>query len=227
MRQDLWIDADDTLWENNVFFERVFGEFVDLLNHSSLSAAQIRSALDEIEHVNNKIHGYGAANFVRNLTQCYRSLCGDRICKEELAQIAGYTSVLAEHPMELIEGVEKTLAYLADRHDLTLCTKGNPEEQRAKIERSGLARHFTRVRIVREKDADCYRTLLAERGRDHAECWMIGNSPKSDINPALEAGINAVYIPHPHTWHLEHMEVPTDHERLLVLERFPDLARHF
>jgi putative hydrolase of the HAD superfamily len=227
MRRDLWIDADDTLWENNIFFERVFGEFVELLNHSCLTVAEVRSALDEIERVNNKIHGYGAANFVRNLTECYKSLCERGVCRDDLERIASYTERLAGHPMELIEGVEDTLAYLADRHELTLCTKGNPGEQRAKINRSGLARHFHRIRIVREKDADCYRTLLAERGRRHADCWMIGNSPKSDIHPALEAGINAVYIPHPHTWHLEHMEVPANHERLLVVERFQDLRRHF
>jgi putative hydrolase of the HAD superfamily len=110
---------------------------------------------------------------------------------------------------------------------LTLCTKGNPIEQRSKVERSGLGNYFHHVRVVREKDADCYRALAAEKGRAHGECWMVGNSPKSDINPALEAGMNAVYIPHKHTWHLEHMEVPGGHERLLVLERFADLQSHF
>jgi putative hydrolase of the HAD superfamily len=80
---------------------------------------------------------------------------------------------------------------------------------------------------VREKDVDCYRALLAEREIETARCWMIGNSPKSDINPALEAGLNAVYIPHPRTWHLEHCEVPEGHDRLLVLKRFADLRERF
>ena len=227
MRQDLWIDADDTLWENNIFFERVFAEFVQLLGHSSLNARQVRDALDDIEHVNSKVYGYGAANFVRNLTECFHKLSDREVRDSDLSCIAAYTERLANHPIEMIEGVADTLAYLADRHHLTLCTKGNPEEQRAKFERSGLERHFHHVRVVREKDVDCYRTLVAERGRAHVECWMIGNSPKSDIHPALEAGINAVYIPHPHTWHLEHMEVPERHDRLLVLESFAELRKHF
>lgn len=227
MRQDLWIDADDTLWENNIFFERVFAEFVQLLGHSSLTAKQVRDELDDIEHVNSKVYGYGAANFVRNLTECFHKLADREVRDSDLLCMAAYTERLANHPIEMIEGVADTLAYLADRHHLTLCTKGNPEEQRAKFERSGLQRHFHHVRVVREKDVDCYRTLVAERGRAHSECWMVGNSPKSDIHPALEAGINAVYIPHPHTWHLEHMKVPERHDRLLVLERFAELRKHF
>jgi putative hydrolase of the HAD superfamily len=225
--RELWIDADDTLWENNVFFERIFAEFVGLLAHSRLTLSEVRAELDRIEHVNNRIHGYGAANFVRNLTECYRRLCERPVTDADVAFLTCYTEQLAGHPIELIEGVEETLTYLSERHTLTLCTKGDPAEQRGKIERSGLAAHFKNVRIVREKDADCYRAMVAERDLDHARCWMIGNSPKSDINPALEAGINAVYIPHPHTWHLEHSEVPEGHERLLVLDRFADLRNYF
>ena len=63
MRQNLLIDADDTLWENNIYFERAFDEFVSFLSHSQLTPDQIRSILDEIELANIKIHGYGAAEF--------------------------------------------------------------------------------------------------------------------------------------------------------------------
>jgi putative hydrolase of the HAD superfamily len=227
MRLELWIDADDTLWENNIFFERAFTSFVDYLKHSTHSPGEVRAILDEIESTNNRIHGYGAANFARNLEQCFERLCERDVTEEDRLHIRRFGEELAAHPMELIKGVEETLDYLAGRHTLLLCTKGNPSEQQSKLDRSGLGRHFHHVHIVREKDVACYRALLAERGVDEACCWMVGNSPKSDIRPSLEAGLGAVYIPHPHTWHLEHGEVPVNHARLLRLDRFTELRDHF
>jgi len=126
----------------------------------------------------------------------------------------------------LLPGVEETLAYLASRHDLTLFTKGNPEEQKLKLDRSGLGVFFGHAAIVKEKNAESYSLLVEERGLDKARTWMIGNSPKSDINPALEVGLNAVFIPHEHTWRLEHEEV-CHSPRLLRIERFAQLQEHF
>lgn len=225
---ELWIDADDTLWENNIYFERAFAAFAEYLAHSRYSHAEVRDLLDEIEHVNNRIYGYGSANFVRNLEQCFeRHSERGGITAADRAFLQQLGHDLFHHPLDLIEGVEETLAYLTERHQLMLCTKGNPAEQQSKIERSGLAIHFDHIRVVKEKDADCYRSLAAERGVVHEECWMIGNSPKSDINPALAVGLGAVYIPHVHTWHLEHEEVPESHARLLVLPAFAGLRNHF
>src|SRR4029079_18893698 len=112
-----------------------------------------------------------------------------------------------ECPMEVIPGVAETLEYLADRHDLTLFTKGNPDEPRLKIDRSGFVGSVAHTAIVKEKDAAAYLRLVAEREMDPVRTWMIGNSPKSDINPALEAGLNAVFVPHAHTWVLEKQEI--------------------
>jgi len=224
---ELWIDADDTLWENNVFFEHAFDDFIDFLNHSTLTARQVRDFLDEIEHMNNRVHGYGAHNFARNLEQCFERLSERGASVSDRAHIQRFGHKLAQHPIELLEGVEDTLAYLAERHVLLLCTKGDPIEQRGKLERSGLVHFFHHVRILREKDAIAYRDLLVERSASLDQTWMIGNSPKSDINPPLEIGMRAVYVPHPRTWHLEHQPVPREHDRLLVLERFANLQDHF
>ena len=207
----LIFDADDTLWENNIYFERAFDDFVEFLDHSALTGPQIRDVLNEIELVNAKIHGYGAKNFGRNLQQAYQHLA-ERIL---------------EQPLELIDGVEETLGYLSGRHDLTLFTKGHPEEQRLKVDRSGLGGHFSHTAIVKEKDAPAYRRLVEERGLEPGSTWMIGNSPKSDINPALEAGLNAVLVAHAHTWVLEHQDLHDSGTRLLKVERFADLRGHF
>ena len=80
---------------------------------------------------------------------------------------------------------------------------------------------------MKEKDAGSYAALIRERNLDHGRTWMIGNSPKSDINPALEVGIGAVFVPHAHTWVLEHQEVREVEGRLLTLSRFAELREHF
>jgi len=227
MRQHLVIDADDTLWENNVYFERAFEEFVDFLDHSSLSSREVRAVLDEIELVNIKLHGYGTLNFGRNMRQCYARLAEREVRPADLDRVMAIAEKILEEPIELIDGVPETLDYLSRRHDLILFTKGHPEEQRLKIDRSGLRGRFDHTSIVREKDVDSYRRLLMELGLDPADTWMVGNSPKSDIRPALEAGMGAVYVPHSRTWHLEREPVEDHHQRLLVVNEFRELRRHF
>jgi putative hydrolase of the HAD superfamily len=108
-------------------------------------------------------------------------------------------------------------------------TKGAFAEQTGKVERSGLKEYFAAVEIVAEKDEAVYRSVVSKYGLANDTTWMIGNSPKSDINPALAAGLNAVFVPHGNTWILEHDEVitPTPPSRLLTVEKFGELRRHF
>ena len=227
MREWLLIDADDTLWENNIYFEQAFDEFVAFLDHSSLSPEQVREVLDEIETANIQLHGYGAANFGRNLQECFQKLAERPYSDGDLKMVLGFAGAILERPMEVIEGVEDTLAYLHTRRRLLLFTKGHPDEQKLKLDRSGLGRYFDHCQIVREKDADNYRSIAYAHAMNAAETWMIGNSPKSDINPALEAGLNAVLVPHPRTWSLERQDLNSGPGRLLVVEQFADLRRYF
>jgi putative hydrolase of the HAD superfamily len=227
-RLSLLIDADDTLWENNIYFERAFDAFCDFLDHSSLTPTQVRDVLNEIELVNAKIHGYGSMKFGRNLQQAYQHLAEREIRDPDLRHVLSLAERILEQPVEIIEGVEETLGYLAERHDLTLFTKGSRDEQLLKIDRSQLGRFFSHTAVVKEKDAAAYSHSVAERGLDRNLTWMIGNSPKSDINPALEAGLSAVLVPHPHTWVLEHQDLREAVDgRLLTVDRFADLRRHF
>ncbi|HYZ84294.1 MAG TPA: HAD hydrolase-like protein [Bryobacteraceae bacterium] len=226
-RQNLIIDADDTLWENNIYFEQAFDDFCAFLDHSTLTPSEIRAILDEIELVNNKVHGYGSLNFGKNMRECYQRLSERHICDQDLEQVMLFATRIMEQPIEVIDGVEETLIYLATRHNLLLFTKGHPEEQKLKIERSGLAQYFGHTAIVREKDPAAYRELVASHGLEPPKTWMVGNSPKSDINAALGGGINAVYVPHPRTWHLEKAEFIDTQRKLLQVERFVDLQKHF
>jgi putative hydrolase of the HAD superfamily len=227
MRLHLIVDADDTLWENNIYFERAFDEFIDFLAHSSLGPLDVRAILDEIELANAKIHGYGSKNFGLNLRECYRRLCEREVCDGDLATVMSFAERILGCPMDVIEGVTETLADLAARHELTLFTKGHPDEQRMKLDRSGLGTYFAHTAIVKEKDCAAYGRLVEERGLDPRRTWMIGNSPKSDINPALECGLNAVFVPHERTWGLEKEEIRPGPGRLIIVDRFADLRNHF
>jgi putative hydrolase of the HAD superfamily len=222
----LIFDADDTLWENNVVFERVIEDFLDWLNHATLDRGQVRAVLDEIEAANARTHGYGAKMMLRSLHDCFERLQQRPAGPAERAAIDDLAAVLTRTAVELIPGVPETLAELGKRHDLLLLTKGAQDEQRRKIDASRLAHHFDHIHIVPEKNADTYTALIEQHRLAPDRTWMIGNSPRSDIRPARAAGMNAVFIPNQHTWVLEHDEVAED-DRILTLATFPELLNHF
>jgi putative hydrolase of the HAD superfamily len=226
-RQTLVFDADDTLWENNVLFERVIDAYLDWLAHPTLDRAAARAVLDEVERANVVVHGYGTASFLRSLHDCFERLSERPAGPAEAREIEELAAALASHEVELVPGVAETLTELGGRHDLMLLTKGDPAEQQRKIDASGLAHHFTSVDIVAEKHAGTYRALVAEQGLQPDVTWMIGNSPRSDILPARAAGLKAVFIPNPHTWVLEHDELDHADEGVLHLEHFRELTEHF
>jgi putative hydrolase of the HAD superfamily len=226
-RQHLVFDADDTLWENNVYFEEAFDRFCSYLDHSSLTPDEIRGILDQIEVVNNQIHGYGAINFGRNLSQCYLRLAERAVEKHDLEKVAAFAHEILTREVELMAGVGETLPFLAEKHELTLFTKGEPAEQNRKIDLSGLRPLFAHCMVVKEKNREAYVELARGREFDPQRTWMIGNSPKSDINPALDAGLGAVYVPHERTWTLERQDIRGPSERLIVVEKFTDLLEWF
>ena len=224
MGYHLLIDADDTLWENNIYFEQATHDFITFLDHSQLTREEVRAVLDEVE----RLMGYGSASFTRSLLETYRRLAERDLRDEDVRQIQRFGEEVRSHPLELLDGVKETLDYLSPRHDLVLLTKGDTEEQKLKVERSGIEAYFGRVEIVTEKDVTTYHRLIGELQADPEQMWMVGNSPRSDINPALAAGLNAVFIPHPHTWRLEHEEVQNAGKgRLLTLATFTELRTHF
>ena len=227
--QTLLVDADDTLWENNIYFERAIASFIAYLDHLQHAPAEVRSVLNQCEHATIAAHGYGMASFRRSLVDCFTQLSGAPPTEEQRCRIAGFAQSIMEQAIELLPGVTETLPLLAQRHRLILVTKGNAREQQRKLDRSGIHMHFTAVEIPPEKHPEAYREILTRHALAPATTWMIGNSPRSDINPALAAGLHAVYVHHPNTWVLEHEELalPTPPQQLLQLDSFTALARHF
>jgi len=229
IRQVLLIDADDTLWENNIYFERAIASFISFLNHQTYSPAQVREVLNQVERECIISHGYGLHSFSHALVQTFERLAVEPLTPALHETIRGFAHAVAEHPIEVIPGIPETLDYLSSAHHVILVTKGEVNEQSSKVERSGLKKNFAAVEIVSEKNSATYAQLVAKHDLNPQSTWMIGNSPKSDVNPALAAGLNAVFVPHDNTWVLEHEEVAEAQppQRLLVVERFAQLRQHF
>ena len=227
--QTLLIDADDTLWENNIYFERAIAKFIYFLDHREHSPEQVRLVLNDVERSSIATHGYGLHSFTHSLIATFEKLSVDPVTPELHDRIRSFAHQITDHPIEILTGVPETLKYLGERHHLILMTKGHPAEQSGKIERSGLKEYFSAIEIVAEKDESTYRSAIAKYALATDVTWMIGNSPKSDINPALAAGLHAVFIPHNNTWVLEHEEVAVApaSQQLLVVDRFGDLRNHF
>ncbi len=227
--QTLLIDADDTLWENNVYFERAIAKFISFLNHHEFSPEQVRGVLNDVERECIVKHGYGLNSFAHALVDTFERLSVQPVTAELHAQITSFARTIENHPIEFLPEVPETLEYLSARHRLIMVTKGAQAEQSGKIERSTLKGHFAATEIVAEKNSSVYHALAEKYELARDSTWMIGNSPKSDINPALAAGLHAVFIPHGDTWILEHEELNAapPSQRLLIVGRFAELRELF
>jgi putative hydrolase of the HAD superfamily len=226
-RHTILIDADDTLWENNIFFEKTIDHFVSQLEHLGYTAEYVRHILNETERRNIRQHGYGVRSFRRSLEETYLKLAGNSARRQMVQEIEQLATVLEGTPPHILDGVPETLAYLSKHHRLILLTKGEQAEQVGKVERSGLQSYFDAIEIVLEKDLGTYERMIEEFKIVKTHGWMVGNSPRSDINPALQVGLNAVFIPHSATWELEKTELESGAGKLLILSSFRDLRAHF
>jgi putative hydrolase of the HAD superfamily len=226
-RHTILIDADDTLWENNMFFEKTIDHFISQLEHLGYTVEYIRHILNETERRNIRQHGYGVRSFRRSLEETYLKLAGNSARRQMVQEIEQLALQLESTPPHILDGVPETLAYLSKHHRLILLTKGEQAEQVGKVERSGLQPYFDAIEIVLEKNSETYERMIEEFKIVKTHGWMVGNSPRSDINPALQVGLNAVFIPHSATWELEKAELESGAGKLLVLSSFRDLRAHF
>ena len=227
-RKNLIFDADDTLWENNIYFLEATEAFLDVVESDRLNREEARRRLTETERRFVAEHGYGTAGFTASLVHTARELLPE-IDDEALRHVAGLGKAIVDRDvMELMPGVEESLRHLAEHNRLFVLTKGEDSEQRKKLEHSRLGSYFEDVEVAREKDVEAYTRLVDRWDLNPSLTWMIGNSPKSDINPALAAGLNAVLIPHPQTWEMEIEELTENSSgRLTIVESVADLLRIF
>ncbi|WP_416464535.1 HAD family hydrolase [Sphingomonas sp. VDB2] len=216
------LDADDTLWHNMRHFNATEDALLDMLRPFA-EADMTRERLIACETRNLPLYGYGAKGFTLSMIETAVELAGDKLSRSMIEGILAAGRALLAHPVELFDGVEDTLARLAKVGPLVLVTKGDLLHQESKLAASGLGDLFSGIEIVSDKKADTFRTLFARLGIAPDEAVMAGDSMRSDILPALEAGAWAAFIPQEGGWSHESATAPSSHERFIQLERLADL----
>jgi putative hydrolase of the HAD superfamily len=214
------LDADDTLWHNMRHFNATQDALVAMLEPFA-DAGIARSALEDCEVRNLNLYGYGAKAFTLSMIETALELGGDDVPASVIRQILDAGRALHAHPVELLEGIEDTLEALSDRARLVLVTKGDLFHQEAKLAASGLGDRFSGIEIVSDKQSKTFARIFDRFGVPAGRAVMAGDSMRSDVYPALEAGAWAAYIPQPLAWSHEQRPAPTEHPRFREL---PSLA---
>jgi len=216
-------DADDTLWQNERFFRMTEERFRDLLaGHTD--AAQLGARLLEAEKRNLGRYGFGIKGFMLSMIETAIEVTGGDVPAGTIGDILGLGREMLAHPVETLPGVRETLEQLAGSHRLVLITKGDLFDQERKLAASGLGELFDAVEIVSDKKADTYRRIFARHGDGPERAMMIGNSLKSDVVPAIEAGGWGVYVPHELTWVLEHVAAPVGQPKFREVPAIHDVV---
>ncbi len=216
------LDADDTLWGHENYFQvaaRRYGELLAPFADPAVSAER----LDAIEGRNLRIYGYGVKGFIITMLETALEIAGDNLTATMTRAILDIGRDLMQHPIELLPGVAEALAPRAERAPRALVTKGDLFHQEMKLAASGLGDRFASVEIVSEKTADTYQRIFRRHDVAPAEAVMAGNSLRSDIWPALEAGAWAAHIPHEFEWSRERAEDAHGHPRFARLKSLGDL----
>lgn len=216
------LDADDTLWHNMRHFNATEEALLALIEPFA-ERDIARERLSACEARNLKLYGYGAKGFTLSMIETAIELGGDPLPRALIADILAAGRALLSHPVELFEGIAETLDQLAERGRLVLVTKGDLLHQEAKLAASGLGDRFSGIEIVSDKTSDTFRRLFDKEAVAPHHAVMAGDSLRSDINPALEAGAWAAFIPQEGAWSHEHDRLPTDHPRFRQLRNLTDL----
>ena len=216
------LDADDTLWHNETIFRLTHDRFCDLLSDVA-DKDVLEQRLAEVEKRNLRLYGYGVKGFTLSMIETAMDLTGGEAPSRVIREILAVGREMLTEPVEPLPGVDDTLAALSERYRLVLVTKGDLLHQEQKLAASGLGDLFAAVEIVSEKDASTYARVFSHHGTGAEEAVMCGNSMRSDILPAIEAGAYGAHVPYPLTWAHEMADAPQGHPRFIELASIRDL----
>jgi putative hydrolase of the HAD superfamily len=213
-------DADDTLWQNEQFFrmtqERFRALLADYADPDDLSARLLDAERRNLGH-----YGFGIKGFVLSMIETAIEVTEERVPARVIGELVAAGREMLSHPIELLPFAREAVEAAAARHTVLLVTKGDLLDQERKLAQSGLGDLFDGVEIVSRKEPETYRTVFTRHGTGPEQAMMIGNSLRSDVIPAIEAGGWGVHVPHDLTWELEHDDAPSAHPRFVEL---PDLS---
>jgi putative hydrolase of the HAD superfamily len=218
----LGLDADDTLWHNETIFRLTHERFCDLMAPYA-AREDLLSQLSAVERRNLSLYGYGVKGFTLSMMETAMELTGGEAPSSVIREILAAGREMLAHPVEALPEVEATLAILSERYRLVLITKGDLLHQEQKLAASGLGDLFAAVEIVSEKDRATYERVFDRHGTGAAQAVMCGNSMRSDILPAIEAGAYGAHVPYVVTWEHEMADAPLDNPRFAELASIADL----
>lgn len=215
-------DADDTLWDNQHYYEQVEQFYCELLSDYG-TKEEVSAALFQTESANMPLMGYGTKAFIISLIENALAISKQHINANKIARIVDAGKSLLSLPVRPLSGVEEVLQRLYGHYRLVVYTKGELLDQENKLKRSGLLQYFSHVKIVSNKTPQRMLNLCKNMEVQPKELLMVGNSFKSDVLPAIEAGAFAVYVPFNVMWKHEVIgEYP--HDRILKINQISELA---
>lgn len=221
------LDVDDTLWENNLFFNQVHAWLCRQARLAGFTDRAIHQIMHDLELSHIKLMGFGYDSYERSLLGGVRRIShggtrgGDHAGLHRRAR--EWVHFLRHHPMHLLEGVAEAMPLLHSTHRTILVTKGSHRDQMSKVHRSGLLPHVHEAEVVRHKTPEEYREVIRKFDLDPETTVMVGNSPKSDINSAKAAGLHTIYVPHPQTWYLELEPIRNDVMETVEVRNFREV----
>ena len=220
----IFFDADDTLWENEIYFRNAEARFIELMAGYT-SPEELQHVLCEKQEDNIPLFGYGSKTYMIGMADAAMHLCGGNHPEHIYYGIKKIITDLAFHELQIIEGVEQTLQALQGHYKLIVATKGDLPEQMGKYRSSGLAQYFHHCVVMENKDEKNYLELAAKHDLDPQQLLMIGNSVKSDIAPVVNIGGWAIHTPHDVVWVHEMMDMP-ESDRIIEVSQISDVLRH-
>jgi len=218
-------DADDTLWDNEIFFQKTEKKFFELLEEYLPQHSTARELL-QVEIKNIPLYGYGIKAFILSMIETAIRVSDRTIAISVIEKIIGYGQELLDKPIQKLDGVEEVLSSLKTKYRLVVATKGDLLDQERKLKKSGLLNYFHHIEIMSEKAEPDYQKLIRHLDIQPQEFMMIGNSLKSDILPVLNIGGHAIHIPYHVTWGHEKIEKTIEHDNFRQLEIIREVLKH-
>lgn len=190
-------DGDDTLWETALLYAGAKEEFFRQMSSLGFDLQEVEETFQNIDVANVDRFGFSMHRFPLSMAETYNLFCdkysmaSEQGVAEKLKSI-GY-SVFTKLPANCAYA-EEVLALLRPHFLLILATKGDYEVQCSKINQSKLAPFFHAIYILEHKTPRELQNIAEACDLDVSRSWVIGDSLKSDINPALQAGFRAIWI---------------------------------
>lgn len=227
-KSGILLDFDDTLVQTTVYFEIAREKYARFMAKQGFALDEVLAVLDRFDIENVRLYGgFLKECFPHAMARTYEYFCNlagveaDGTIRKKVEMMGWW---VFEQPPVVLPGVVETLEELRSSFPLYLATKGDPQVQLKRINESGLAEYFDCIHVLKEKNMGDYKAIAHRHKLEPSASWVVGNSIKSDINPALEAGYNCIFIPHPYTWHHEMEEPLGGHYTLNDITGVPGLV---